>query len=111
MAGYSSAVLHCYEELEALGRQMLAAAKAGEWEPMGELQETYCVKVEQLRRSHDVLPLSDAERARRHERLRRILDIDAEIREILTPEWTRLSDLLQSSRRTKSLTQAYGVLA
>lgn len=103
----SSPILTCYVELEALAKRMLGAAQAGRMDDVYALQESYLARVEHLKTLDHDTPASVDERDRRRDHLERILACDAAIRDLLMPEWNRLSDLLRNSRRQRDLHQAY----
>ncbi|MFJ1259832.1 flagellar protein FliT [Cupriavidus sp. CuC1] len=106
-----SPILHCYRELELLAEQMLELARAGNWTAMTEVQQVYIMQVEQLRHMDHGAPISDRERMDRYRRLERILGYDAAIRNLLSPEMSRLGALLGNARRQQDLHQAYGSVA
>jgi len=104
-------ILRHYEEILLLSEQMLEAARAGNWDAMSELQQVYVSEVDQLRRLDHEAGLDQAETARRHHLLERILAHDAAIRNLVSPQLARLGALLDSTRRTRALNHAYGALA
>jgi len=104
-----SPILRCYEELELLTEQMLEIVQAGNWDAMEELQEVYAAQVDCLRRMDHSAPISESELTCRYQRLERILASDAAIRNLLTPEWTRLGMLLGNARRQQELGHIYGM--
>ncbi len=78
---------------------MLAAAREDQWTVLIELQKDYSALVDRLRPVDATFVLSEHERARKHDLIRRILLDDAVIRELAMPRLARLSALLASNRQ------------
>ncbi|MGY8525663.1 flagellar protein FliT [Paracidovorax citrulli] len=100
-----------YEELLLLSEQMLEAAEVANWTAFEEVQQVYLAVVDRLREIEHNVPVSPAERARRHHLLEQILSYDARIRDLMLPHLAKLGRLLGDSRRRQELASAYGALA
>jgi flagellar protein FliT len=83
---------------------MLDKAQAQEWDALVALGQQYQEAVERLKA---LGPLDDDQKNARRELLSRILDNDAHIRRLISPELDRLSHLLGAFRRQRSVLQAY----
>ena len=101
----TSDVLRQYQIIATLSGKMLAQARASQWDDVVELGEQYHEAVECLRTMDT---LSDEDRAARRDLLARILDDDAHIRILASPELSRLGALLGNMKRQQSVLQAYG---
>ncbi|NYT86231.1 flagellar protein FliT [Pollutimonas harenae] len=100
----SSATLRQYESIAALTSRMLEQARAGTWDEVLALGSQYQAAVEALR---DMNPLSKDEQLAQRDLLVRILDDDANIRRLASPELSRLGKLLGDIRRQHTVLQAY----
>ncbi len=97
-----------YEAIAKVVGEMLNAARADQWNTLIQLQDQYTALVDSLRPVDASFDLDEAQRARKHELIRRILADDAAIRDLITPRLARLSALLASSRHTRALQEMYG---
>jgi len=97
-------LLERYQEIADLSGQMLAKAETQEWDALVALGARYQEAVERLK---TLDPLDDAQKNARRELLTQILDDDARIRELISPELERLSHLLGTFRRQRTVLQAY----
>ena len=100
----NSSVLRQYEIIAAISGQMLAQARIAQWDKVVVLGEQYQDAVQCLR---SIAPLSDEDKLARHDLLRRILDDDASIRLLATPELSRLGALLGDVKRHQTVLRAY----
>lgn len=106
----SHEVLSVYEEMVELTGQMLAAASAGDWDGLVEL-ETHCqARVQRLKRSEVPEALDARERRKKAEIIKRILDDDRQIRDLTMPWMAQLSALLSNSGTQRRLASAYGAV-
>jgi flagellar protein FliT len=96
--------LQHYQVIATLSAQMLDKARAQQWDDLVALGEQYRDAVERLRA---LGPLDDDQKNARRELLTHILDNDASIRQLTSPELDRLSHLLGSFKRQRSVLQAY----
>ena len=85
MYGSSSSPLRWYAALECASQEMLAAARAGDWDTVCRLGGGCAVGVARLREIARDTPLSREEQSERTRILRAILANDAEIRRICEP--------------------------
>ena len=100
----STPILHHYETIAGLSRQMLEHARADNWDDVITLGKQYYDAVESLR---TFPPLDSADRLARKGLLSQILDDDAKIRALAAPELSRLGHLLGSINRQRSVLHAY----
>jgi flagellar protein FliT len=78
-------VLRYYVALEGASREMLHAARAGDWDTVCRLEGACAVVIARLRRLKELYPLSPSEQPERIRILRTILSLDAEIRRLAQP--------------------------
>ncbi|SDV46577.1 flagellar protein FliT [Chitinasiproducens palmae] len=103
-----------YEALADMMQEMRQAADSAQWDWLASVQSRYSGLVDALRLdavddgSDRSAPLNAQERARKHDVIRRILDDDAKIRDLLHPELARLSALLATGRQGRAMQSAYG---
>lgn len=98
------ASLHQYQVIAEITRRMLSHAQAGQWDSAIELAPQYHSAVEVLREL-GTLPRHDLEA--RRELLTEILENDAAIRRLASPELDRLGLLINNLQRQRSVLQAY----
>ena len=84
--GNPESQLRYYQALEGASREMLAAARTGDWDTVCRLEGACAVVIARLRRMRDAQPLTDREQPERMRILRTIIANDAEIRRIAEPE-------------------------
>lgn len=98
-----------YEAISAVTARMLNAARNDDWNHLFKLQREYERLVDEIRPIDAGILLDDADRQRKHELIRQILDHDAEIRDLASPRLARLSALIASKRQTHALHAMYGL--
>lgn len=105
----SHEVMSVYEEVSLITGRMLDAARNSDWDELVSLEKqcSVCIDVLRARDSHDLLP--EPERHRKVNVIRKILDDDRQIRDIVTPWMTHLSALINSSGTERRLNRAYGM--
>lgn len=101
-------LLRCYETIATLTERMLAAARDDNWDDLDTLEQQYRAQVEHIKHLDTKTPLDDANRARKHAIIRRILADDAAIRDLMVPHLAHLDSLISSAQRQRALHQAYG---
>lgn len=101
-------ILSLYESVSGLSGDMLAAAQAGEWDQLVELETRCASQVQVLRAGEAAAPLSAERRARKVAMIRKILADDREIRDLTSPWMAKLGAMLQSSGAERRLANAYG---
>ncbi|EFF75624.1 hypothetical protein HMPREF0004_3003 [Achromobacter piechaudii ATCC 43553] len=104
-------ILENYQEIASITGEMLNAAKAGDWDLAMVHGQQYCERVELLRQTEQKAPLDDAARAMKYDLLVRILENDAETRDLAIPQLARLGELLGRMKRQQTLLSAYGYQA
>jgi flagellar protein FliT len=93
-------LLSYYEAIEQASADMLAAAKAGNWDEVVKLEGACVLLISQLKHAARTNAL-DAEEARTKSRImQRILINDAEIRHLAEPWLQDLDDTLAGRRKT-----------
>ncbi len=93
-------LLSYYEAIERASADMLAAAKAGNWDEVVKLEGACVLLISQLKHAARSAPL-DAEQAKAKSRImQRILMNDAEIRHLAEPWLQDLDDTLAGRRKT-----------
>lgn len=100
----SSDTLQQYERIADITGRMLRKARKNHWQDVVELSQDYFQAVEHLKQ---INTLSYAERTARRDLLTRILQDDAEIRQLATPELQRLGHLLGDTKRQQNVVRAY----
>ena len=93
-------LLSYYEAIERASADMLAAAKAGDWDQVVKLEGACVLLISQLKHAARNAPL-DAEAAKAKSRImQRILVNDAEIRHLAEPWLQDLDDMMAGKRQT-----------
>ncbi|WP_314438052.1 flagellar protein FliT [Massilia timonae] len=101
-------ILSLYESVSSLSGDMLAAAQAGEWDQLVELETRCASQVQILRAGESATPLNAERRAHKVAMIRKILADDREIRDLTSPWMAKLGAMLQSSGAERRLANAYG---
>ena len=100
-------ILTTYEHIAGLTRQMLAAARGGEWEALVALERDCSALFARLFSSDEDKPRSAEFQHRKARLIRAVLDDDAEIRLLVEPWLKQLSQLIGHSGRERRLSEAY----
>lgn len=95
-------VLQHYQAIAEISASMLKLAQAQQWDELTELATSYHQAVDRLRQLE---PLENEQREARRELLTQILDDDAHIRQLVTPELDRLGYLLGTIKRQRTVLQ------
>lgn len=101
---------HHLEVYEAVGRvtdRMLAAARAGEWEQLTELENECSALVACLAARGEAVPLALDCRARKVQIIQKILTDDRAIRDLVSPWMADLAARLNSASTSRKLTSTY----
>ena len=98
---------HRYEQCLDLHQEMLAVAQRGDWDALLAKALEYATCIETLKASGVQILSGDARRAR-NELIQRILDIDAEVKRLITAWMAKTQEDLQSKRIERQLGKAYG---
>ena len=104
MTPTTAPVLQQYEIIAEISGHMLRQARSNDWSTVIELSKNYYEAVEQLRR---FAPLDQNDKIARKSLLSKILDDDARIRDLVSPELQRLGMLLGNMKRHQSVLETY----
>ncbi|NHC61820.1 flagellar protein FliT [Paenalcaligenes suwonensis] len=97
-------LLQQYETIANITSNMLQQAQLNAWDEVLILSERYIEAVDCLRTLDS---LSGSDKDTRRELLTRILEDDAQIRHLATPELKRLDQLLGNMKRQQNILQTY----
>ena len=100
-------VLAIYIRIADLTRQMLAAARIGEWDRLIALERACSTLFARLPAVEDDRPHSAEYQRRKAELIRGVLDDDAQIRMLVEPWQARLSALIDHHGQQRRLQQTY----
>ncbi|ARU31514.1 flagellar protein FliT [Sulfuriferula sp. AH1] len=104
----SEEVISLYESVAQITKQMLAAARQGDWDHLATLESHCADHVHTLQADEAPVKLSDELRSRKMAVIKQILADDREIRHITEPWMTHLSKLINSNQTERKLSIAYG---
>lgn len=96
--------LRVYQDIADTTSRMLSHAKASQWEQVIKLAPKYQSAVEELQ---NIGTLSRDQLETRRTLLTQILDNDAAIRNLASPELERLNELISGLTRQRTVLQAY----
>lgn len=105
----SKKIISIYEEVSTIIDRMLAAASKSDWESLISLEQQCSSHIDILRTTEASAPLSESDRQKKIGIIRKILNADRQIREIVTPWMSHLSGLINSSGTERKLQHAYGM--
>lgn len=91
------ALLACYEALEVASKDMVDAARNGDWTSVTQIQMTASLLIAQLRLQLQDDDLNRQDMRRKLRIMRRIVQNDAELR-VLAQPWLRTLDALLGTR-------------
>jgi flagellar protein FliT len=100
----TTSILLQYQTIADISSRMLNLARTDKWDQLVELGQTYQSEVEKLRSLDD---LGEEDRSARRNLLTRILDDDANIRRLASPELRRLEVLLGNMKRQQNVLRTY----
>lgn len=103
----NSCVVEAYQQLVSITQQMEEAARQENWEATLALGQSYVHKVEVLRNKANFQPGNKAEKEICSHLLRQVLMHDAAVRDAISPEMKRLSQLLHTRNQQKKMVRAY----
>jgi len=101
-------VVSMYEAMVGITDQMLAAAAAGDWDRLAQLEHQCAACVRQLKACGDG-PLAGQERVRKVDAIRRMLATDRKIRDLTQPWMAKLSAMMNNTATERRIARAYGV--
>ncbi len=103
----SDEILALYEAVSTITDQMLHAARQGDWDKLIAL-EAHCARhVQTLKDGEPPIPLTGANRERKVKIIHKILADDREIRNLAEPWMAHLSQMINSTRTERKLSNAY----
>jgi len=101
-------VLAVYAAMADLTEQMVAAARSSDWDQLVLLEQRSAAHVQTLREQDIGLPMRGAERERKIELIRQMLNADRQIRDLTMPWMTQLSKLINATGTERRVVSAYG---
>jgi flagellar protein FliT len=93
-------LLHYYQAIEQASADMLAAARAGDWDAVVKLEGACVLLISQLKHAARGQPLAPDEQKTKSRIMQRILVNDAEIRHLAEPWLDELEQLMTGKRKT-----------
>lgn len=106
--------LSLYESMSGLSTQMVEAARANDWDRLCELEREVTRLRETLRAADPLdrapLPMSEPERRRKADLIKRILADDREVRRHTEPWMESVKHLLGGQSRGRAMRAAYGAV-
>jgi flagellar protein FliT len=101
-------VLSVYAAMADLTEQMVQAAKRSDWDALVLLEQRCAAHVQTLREQEPQEPMSGAERERKIELIRQMLNADRQIRDLTMPWMAQLSKLINATGTERRIVTAYG---
>ena len=96
----NTVLLNYYEAIERASREMLDAARVGDWDHVVKLEGACALLIAQLKRSASERPLEAEEAQLKSKIMQRILVNDAEIRQLAEPWLEDLDKILAGRPQT-----------
>lgn len=102
-------VIEIYERISLISDGMLEAATEDKWDAVFLLSEQYSESVGTLKCLSNVNlpPMIQSEKKRQRELLTHILENDASVRDLASPEYMRVGKLLRQFRRQNAVLATY----
>jgi flagellar protein FliT len=104
----SDDIVDTYETMAVITAQMLRAANDNDWDRLALLEQQCALHVRQLKES-EPQPLAGAQRVKKIDAIRRMLDADRQIRDLTTPWMAKLSAMIGNTSTERRVARAYGV--
>lgn len=101
-------VLSVYAAMGELTGQMVAAASASEWEQLHELELEVTAHVAVLKTTEAAVPMEGEQRRQKATLIKKMLEDDRQVRDLLQPWMAQLSKLINSTGTERRLVNAYG---
>ena len=101
-------IITLYQAMSAITGEMLAAARAEDWELLTTLESRCSAYVQTLKETAPLPVFTSPEREQQASIIQKILADDCEIRTLTEPWMTQLSTLMNSTNTERKLVQAYG---
>lgn len=98
-----------YEEMSALSRQMVEAARANDWNALGQLEHSVAALRESLRADDDNSCLNNAEIESKIQLIQRILADDAEVRRHTEPWMEQVRQFLGGNAKRRKVERTYSL--
>lgn len=105
----SQEVVSVYEDMVGITDQMVRAASDSDWDRLVLLEQQCAACVGRLR-DNEAQALAGAERERKVNAIRKILDDDRKIRDMTMPWMAKLSALISNTGTERRLARAYGAV-
>jgi flagellar protein FliT len=104
----SQDVLSVYATMAELTGQMVQAATRSDWDTLIQLEKRCAAQVQQLRAHEPQPPMQGADRERKIDLIRQMLNADRQIRDLTMPWMAQLSKLINSTGTERRVINAYG---
>lgn len=101
-------VLYVYAAMADLTEQMVQAAERSDWDNLALLEQRCAAHVQALREQEPQQPMQGAERERKIELIRQMLNADRQIRDLTMPWMDQLSKLINTTGTERRVVNAYG---
>jgi flagellar protein FliT len=101
-------VLSVYAAMADLTEQMVQAATRSDWDALVLLEQRVAAHVQALREQEPQQPMRGADRERKIELIRQMLNADRQIRDLTMPWMAQLSKLINSTGTERRVVNAYG---
>jgi flagellar protein FliT len=101
-------VLSVYAAMADLTEQMVQAAQRSDWDALVLLEQRCAAHVQTLRAQEPQQPMSGADRERKIELIRQMLNADRQIRDLTMPWMAQLSKLINATGTERRIVNAYG---
>ena len=101
-------VLSTYAAMADLTEQMVQAATRSDWDALVLLEKRCAAHVQVLREQEPQQAMEGADRERKIEFIRQMLNADRKIRDLTMPWMARLSQLINSTGTERRVINAYG---
>jgi flagellar protein FliT len=104
----SQDILSVYAAMADLTGQMVQAATRSDWDLLVLLERRCAAHVQALREQEPQQPMQGAERERKIELIRQMLNADRQIRDLTMPWMAQLSKLINATGTERRVINAYG---
>jgi flagellar protein FliT len=101
-------IITLYDAMSAITVEMLAAARAEDWELLAILESRCAAHVQTLKDQEPLQALSGPEREQKVNIIQKMLADDREIRKLTELRMAQLSTLMHSANAERKLSEAYG---
>ncbi|HDU4044352.1 TPA: flagella biosynthesis regulatory protein FliT [Klebsiella aerogenes] len=101
-------LLAAYQQIHTLSSQMIALARAGQWEALVEMQFAYVTAVEKTAEFTGKAGPSLAQQEMLNAKLKQIIDNEGVLKGLLQQRMEQLKTLIDQSTRQNAVNTAYG---